>query len=323
MTEVIIQNISYPETDKAGIKLSIARIDRVNPLASGNKYYKLSPNFNYAREHGYSRLLSFGGAYSNHIHALALYASEQGFKTIGIIRGESDYANNPTLTDAQKAGMKLEFVTREEYRRRNDEDYLKQLQQRYPDALIIPEGGSSQLAVSGCQALMHSINKIKQCDIVAVASGTGATFAGLVCGLNNEQTAISYAALRDSSLDKRIRKYLEKQRCKNTNYEIISADYGGFAKFNKELLDFILSFYKKTSVLLDPIYTGKMLFRFMEQVKRGNFTRNTSICMIHSGGLQGWRGMKPQVIKLGGKQSWAIINTELQRISYAMDCKND
>lgn len=307
-----IEQVSFPAIDKAEIELSIARLDLIHPLASGNKFYKLKPNLNYARQHGYTCLLSFGGAFSNHIHAFALYAGQQGFKTIGIIRGEPQYATNPTLQDAQQAGMRLKFVNRKEYKRRHDKDYLEQLQQAYPDALIIPEGGSSQLAVSSCREIMHQINEINGFDIVAAACGTGATFAGLACGLSEKQTALAYAALRDESLAARIKGFIDNTApTTQGNYKLVQADFGGFAKFNQDVLDFILLFLEHTGILLDPIYTGKMMFRFMQQVESGEFKKGAKVCMVHSGGLQGWRGMKDQVIKLGGKQSWAIIDKNL------------
>ena len=317
-----IQAISCKVSNQAGVKLYMARVDKIHPLASGNKYYKLKPNIEYAKQQGHKQILSFGGAYSNHIHALALFAHAQGLETIGIIRGEPEYAKNPTMQDVLSAGMTLEFVDRQEYRLRTDNDYLANLQQRYPDALIIPEGGSSQRAVASCRQLMHEINNNISCDIVTAACGTGATFAGLASGLSEHQTAIAYSALRDDSLQDSINSFLENEGKKEVRYSIESAAFGGFAKLNREMLDFILEWLDDTDILLDPIYTGKMAFRLLEQIKEGQFSPDTSICMVHSGGLQGWRGMKRRVIKLGGLQSWAIIRDKLKCIDRAMDCQN-
>ena len=315
---LVINKIIYPAADLLGIKLYMARVDEIHPLASGNKYYKLKPNLEYAKQQGINRLLSFGGAFSNHIHALALYAAAEGFETLGIIRGEPEYANNPTLQDAQRAGMKLEFVNRQQYKQRYSAAYLEQLLLKYPNTMIIPEGGSSQLAVKSCSQLMRDINQIKKCDVVTAACGTGATFAGLVCGLDNDQSAIGFSALLDQSLENRISQFILDEGNTNKNFKTQSAAFGGFAKLNREVLDFALNWLDKTNILLDPIYTSKMVFQLIKQMDNNEFKRGSSICIVHSGGLQGWRGMKRQVIKFGGEKSWAIIKDKLNS---ATDCQ--
>ena len=317
-----IENVGHRDAIAAGVNLLMARADQIHPLASGNKFYKLKPHIEYAKANGINQLISFGGAYSNHIHALAMMANEYEFESVGIIRGEQEYANNPTLTAVRKAGMKLEFITRKEYKVRNDEKYLANLQKRYPHALIIPEGGSSQLAISGCSELAKDINaktindKNNYSDILAIASGTGASFAGLVCGLEESQQAISYAVLKDPSLEGRIASFIDKEvikgeNIKSSNYSIEQADYGGYAKFDDEHLAFILDWLEQTGILLDPIYTSKMCRRLVEQISSGQFKQGTSITMVHSGGLQGWLGMQDKVIKLAGESSWTLIQSYL------------
>ncbi|MCF6189718.1 MAG: pyridoxal-phosphate dependent enzyme [Cocleimonas sp.] len=310
-----IQEIHTQITSKAGVSLSVARADLIHPLVSGNKIYKLLPNIKYAKANGYNELLSFGGAFSNHIHALAHMANQHSLKSIGIIRGEKEYATNPTLQDARKAGMHLEFVTRENYQRRNEVDYLAELQQRYPKALIVPEGGSSQQAITGCAQLAQHINndEAQAFDTLTVACGTGATLAGLVCGAPQQQSLIGYAVLRDESLVGRVEDFINNEKGTIfSSYTIEAADFGGYAKFDKPLLDFILEWLEQTGILLDPIYTSKMCMRLMQQIEAGEFEAGTSICMIHSGGLQGWRGMKNRVIKLAGDNPWEKIETVLQ-----------
>ena len=294
--KLTVQKINLPLANKAGVSLSMARADLIHPLASGNKIYKLLPNIEFAKANGYTELLSFGGAFSNHIHALALMANQLGFESIGIIRGESEYATNPTLQDAQNAGMKLEFVTREVYKHRNDADYLSALQQQFPKALIIPEGGSSQIAIRGCTKLAEDINEIQTNDVLAVACGTGATVAGLICGASKNQTVIGYAVLRDKSLAGRVDEFIKQEQAPSPSaYQIASADFGGYAKVDKALLDFISDWLDQTGILLDPIYTSKMCMRLMQQIEAGEFKTGTSICMVHSGGLQGWRGMEKRL----------------------------
>lgn len=302
-----VQAFQHPIAQKKGIKLFMARADLLHPLASGNKFYKLIPNIDAAKVNGYKQLLSFGGAFSNHIHAFALTAQANGFESVGIIRGEKEYASNPTLQDVQAAGMKLEFVSRANYKCRNDADYLEELSKRYPDAFIIPEGGSSQRAVQGCVQLADEINAIQSSDIMAVACGTGTTFAGIVCGLNDKQTAIGYSALKDQSLAKRVDSFIAKEGFQHHQYKIEQADFGGFAKLNTEILEFVFSWLGLTGILLDPIYTSKMCMRLMQQIEDGEFQAGTSITIIHSGGLQGWRGMEKRVTQLAGKQSWEKI----------------
>ncbi len=296
---------------RQNISLSIARADLVHPLASGNKYYKLLPHFEFARKHDIKQLLSFGGAYSNHLHALALFGRQQGFNTLGIVRGEAEYAANPTLQDAQNAGMQLHFVHREEYRRRNDADYLEHLQQRYPEAMIIPEGGSSQLAIAGCAKLAKEINQSNEFDVLCLACGTGATFAGLISGMSSRQTAIAYAALKDKTLPQRVQQFLDNENTRNKNYHIQQADFGGFAKVNKPLIEFVFDWLQQTGILLDPVYTSKLCMRLMQQIEAGEFAAGTKICIIHSGGLQGWRGMQQRVTHLMGNKKWLQLNNLL------------
>ena len=310
---LLIQKVQHSLLGKSGISLSMARADLIHPLASGNKIYKLMPNIDFAKANGYTELLSFGGAFSNHIHALALMAKKHHLKSIGIIRGAEAYRNNPTLQDVERAGMQLAFVSRQDYKRRDDESYLQTLQQRYPKALIIPEGGSSQYAIEGCAQLIREMNKIQCSDVVTVACGTGATVAGLVCGASRNQAVIGYAILRDESLQARVEDFIHtenKNRCsKKLNIE--PADYGGYAKFDERLLDFIFDWLDQTGILLDPIYTSKMCMKLMQQIESGEFKAGTSITMIHSGGLQGWRGMKSRVIKLVGDEKWQKIEKHL------------
>ncbi|MEE9325864.1 MAG: pyridoxal-phosphate dependent enzyme [Cocleimonas sp.] len=299
--------VSHPIAVNAGVRLFMARADEVHPLASGNKIYKLKPILDFAKNNNINQLLSFGGAFSNHIHALALITEQYGLRSVGIIRGEKEYANNPTLQDAKNAGMQLEFVSREVYKQRNNASYLENLQKQFPNSFIIPEGGSSQMALAGCAELAKDINLLQQSDIVTVASGTGATLSGLVCGATANQKVTAYAVLKDKSLAARVEQFLALEGCDNNNYGIIEADFGGYAKLDKSLLDFILTWYEETGILLDPIYTGKMCMRLMQQIEAGDFDSGMSITIVHSGGLQGWRGMQSKVESLAGTKVWKLI----------------
>ena len=308
---MILERLNTSIIQQTNLEISMARADQIHPLASGNKYYKLKPSLEYAKANNIRCLLSFGGAFSNHIHALALTGAKAGFETIGIIRGEAQYADNTTLSAARNAGMKLVFVTREEYRQRADHAYLENLQKDYPDCLIIPEGGSNDLAIKGCIQLAKEINTSDEnFDVLAVAAGTGATAAGLICGALVNQSVQIYSALKDASLAERIERFIKP--CANKNYQIHQADYGGFAKINRPLLEHVWEWYENSGVLLDPIYTSKLTMRLIEQTKAGFFAPGTRICILHSGGLQGWLGMEQRVIKLMGQSYWQKLEPILE-----------
>jgi 1-aminocyclopropane-1-carboxylate deaminase/D-cysteine desulfhydrase-like pyridoxal-dependent ACC family enzyme len=312
--------IQHPLFVLANINVWMVNTIHVDVQASGNKFYKLMPNIEYAKQHAFEHLLSFGGAYSNHIHALALSAQAYGLHSIGIIRGESVYAENPTLRDAKNAGMELVFVSRAEYRLRGEAVYLDNLQKRYRHAFIIPEGGSNALAVKGCRRLMQQINDSLSVDSVAVACGTGGTFAGLVTGVKPTQTVFGFSVLKDASLASRVAGYLQQAKggqdsadlTRSTNsYQIVDAAYGGYAKLDVELLDFIMAWLEQTGILLDPIYTSKMCKRLFEIIRAGDIKPHTNLAIVHSGGLQAWRGMKDRVIRLKGEGFWRRIEALL------------
>lgn len=316
--DLSLEIISLESAEKAGVRLVMVRADQVSPLASGNKLYKLLPTIEAAQADGYQQLLSFGGAFSNHLHALALYAESVGLSSVGIVRGEAAYASNPTLRVAMKAGMRLHFVDRATYKRRDDADYLQQLQQQFPNALIIPEGGSNTYAVAGCTVLMQTINQT--ClndfgvipDYFAAACGTGTTFAGLVRGAEKNQQGRGYLVLKDPRVIARVSASVGNKSTPS-EYEIVAADYGGYAKFNADLLAFILQFLATTGILLDPIYTSKMCRCLVSQVESGEFASGSTVVLVHSGGLQAWYGMKQKVVRLAGDAAW-------DKISNALNC---
>ena len=309
--------IQHPLLVLANINVWMVNTIHVDAQASGNKFYKLMPNIEYAKQHAFDSLLSFGGAYSNHIYALALSAQAHGLHSIGVIRGESAYAANPTLRDAKNAGMEFVFVSREEYRLRDDAVYLDDLQKCYRHAFIIPEGGSNALAVNGCCRLMQQINDSLSVDSVAVACGTGGTFAGLVTGVKSAQTVFGFSVLKDGSLASRVAGYLQQANSirdstgSTNSYQIVDAAYGGYAKLDAELLDFIMDWLEQTGILLDPIYTSKMCKRLFEMIRTGEIKSQSKLAIVHSGGLQAWRGMKERVIRLKGECFWRRIEALL------------
>lgn len=302
----------------ADVKASLIDLSTIHPLASGNKYFKLAPNLAHAEEQGYEQMLSFGGAFSNHIHALALYAAERQLATIGIIRGEKAYANNPTLRAAARNGMQLKFVDRKTYRLRHDPNYLQQLAKAYPRAYIIPEGGSNPRAVEGCYSLIKAINAqtANGIDIFALACGSGGTLAGVSCGLEAKQSAIGCDVVNDASLPAIIQRLVAQTTYHSGQYELAPAHYAGYARLDRQLLELIMRWLEETGVLLDPIYSSKMARKIEDMLSAGQIKPRTHIGLLHTGGLQAWWGMREKVIKLGGAKGelmWQKIAENLPR----------
>jgi 1-aminocyclopropane-1-carboxylate deaminase len=274
--------------DEKGISLFIKREDGIHPIISGNKYRKLKYNIQEAKDRAFTTLLTFGGAYSNHIAATACVGYEHGFKTIGVIRGEElgdKWETNPTLKLAKKHGMQLHFVSREAYRKKNSPNFLEKLKDKLGNFYCIPEGGTNALAVKGCEEILTKTDT--HFNIICGCVGTGGTLAGLINTIAPSQYVLGFPALKGDFLKNDIRKFAQ-----NDNWELIT-DYhfGGYAKINLELVAFINNFKKETTIPLDPVYTGKMLYGLIDLISKDYFAKGTTILAIHSGGLQGIAGM--------------------------------
>lgn len=269
------------------INLFIKRDDMIDKHLSGNKFFKLKYNLIEAAENNYSTLLSFGGAYSNHIYSLAYTGKIFGFKTIGVIRGEQHLPLNPTLSFAKECGMEFYYLNRSEYRKKYSEEILSRLKKTFGDFYLIPEGGSNFLAVRGCSEIPKRIEA--NFDYIFCACGTGGTLAGLIDGSDEISKVIGVAVLKNASfLKEDIYKF---SQTKKSNWEILlDYHFGGYAKFDDELIQFIKYFEKKFNIPLEPIYTGKMLFAIYDLVKKNFFSEGSVIIAYHSGGLQGLKG---------------------------------
>ena len=278
-----LQRLEHIEFDRNKINVFIKRDDLIHPHVSGNKWRKLKYNLEQAKAQGSSSLLTFGGAYSNHIYSCAAAAKVNNFSSIGIIRGDDLEVVNPTLSFAVSQGMQLHFVSRSEYRNRNSEDYLKDLKKKFPGAFMIPEGGSNRYAIDGVKELVSELNVAV--DFLLTPVGTSGTISGLLEGMRNEGKVIGVSALKGIAFDRDIKSWSGF-----TNYEVWS-DYhfGGYAKVTQELLDFVMWFRNTFSIALDPVYTSKMAFAFWNRLK--SFPANSNIVLLHTGGLQGWNGM--------------------------------
>lgn len=295
-----LQEVNHPLLDQYAIKLAVKRDDLLHPDISGNKWRKLKFNLLTARSQHINHIVSFGGAFSNHIHALAAAGYHFGFKTTGIIRGESSYASNPTLKQASNWGMDLQFISRKEYRMRNDSDYLLSLKAKFPVALIVPEGGSNQYALPG---VIEAVQEIQQqadyhVDHIVTATGSGGTLAGLIAGsehtqINSKITGIAVLKGADY-LNQQVENLLQQYKVSKPNSWSLQTEFhqGGYAKISKELAIFCQQFIVQTGIPIEPIYTGKMFYAIFELIKQGYFKKGDHIVALHTGGLQGLNGLQ-------------------------------
>lgn len=292
------QPIFLPILAEKQVELYIKREDEIHPFVSGNKFRKLKYNLQEAKNQGYKTLLTFGGAFSNHVVATAVAAKLMGFKSIGIIRGDELALNfqqtifeNPTLQKAHENGMTFEFVSREIYRNKTSTNFLEELKQKFGEFYLIPEGGTNALAVRGCEEILVANDSIF--DYICCAVGTGGTISGLINASEKHQKIIGFPALKGDFLSSEIEKY-----AKNSNWDLqTNFHFGGYAKYNKALIRFINDFKKETIILLDPIYTAKMIYGLLEIIKNDGFEKGSKILAIHTGGLQGIQGVNQKLLK--------------------------
>ena len=286
-TETPIQEIKGVWLEKAQVTLLVKREDLNHPFVSGNKWWKLKYNLEEARRLGFSKLLTFGGAYSNHIFATASAAKENGFESIGIIRGEESLPLNPVLSFARSQGMVLRHISREAYRAKSKPSFVEKLKEDFGAFYLIPEGGTNALAIKGCEEFAQSLSKV-EFDYLCLPVGTGGTMAGMVEGHHGKKELIGFSVLKDAAfLAEEVRKLVLNYSGETfSNWKIETAyHFGGYAKANSQLNDFINSFQLEHTVPLDPVYTGKMLFGICDLIKKGFFNQGSTILALHTGGL--------------------------------------
>ncbi len=277
-----VQQIFSPIFDQKKVEVFVKRDDLLHPTIMGNKWRKLKYNLQEAKNQGFKSLLTFGGAYSNHIYAVASAGNEFGFETIGIIRGDELTSNaNETLKYASKMGMKLIFVNRK--------DYLNKefLALKYGEnSYILPEGGTNLLALKGCTELAYEIEIQINPSHVCVALGTGGTFAGLTSANLKDTKIVGFPALKGFGIYAIKIPGFEFESL--NNYEIIN-DYhfGGYGKYDSELMNFIQSFENEHNIPLEQVYNGKMFYGVMDLITKGFYPKNSKIVLVHTGGLQG------------------------------------
>lgn len=294
----VVEHVKFPGV-KENVDVFMKRIDLVHPVISGNKWYKMKYNIVEMKKRGLKTLLTFGGAYSNHIHAAAKSGQIFGFDTIGLIRGEEHLPLNGTLKAALDCGMKLHYVDRTTFRERESEVFLNLIKKKFGNVYILPVGGSNTIAVKGCAEIVDQIDI--DYNYLCTASGSGATFAGLLAGLKGSRKAIGFPALRGGEFLESVISELIFDYSGNryTNWKL-NTDYhfGGFAKLSKELIEFTYEFEQINGFPLDYIYTNKMMFGIGDLIKQGYFKAGERIVAIHSGGIQGNDGMKEKIDRI-------------------------
>ncbi|WP_333695137.1 1-aminocyclopropane-1-carboxylate deaminase/D-cysteine desulfhydrase [Flavobacterium sp.] len=277
-----------------GVSLYIKREDLLHPVVSGNKFRKLKYNILEAKSLDCTTIITFGGAYSNHIVAVAYAGKKAGLKTIGIIRGdeiEKDVELNPTLKNAKLFGMELVFVSRSHYKNKHESEYVDELKAKYGSFYLVPEGGTNHFGVKGCEEILEPTDTLF--DYIACSVGTGGTISGLINSLKEHQKVLGFPALKGAFIKEDIRKF-----AKNNQWDLIS-DYhfGGYAKINSDLVRFINTFKSDFNIPLDPVYTGKMMYGLFDKIEKNHFPDGSKILAIHTGGLQGIEGMNLKLEK--------------------------
>ncbi|MED5528862.1 MAG: pyridoxal-phosphate dependent enzyme [Pseudomonadota bacterium] len=278
--------------DEQAITLKVLRLDEIHPLVTGSKWFKLKLNISYVQEKGITSILSFGGAYSNHILALAVIGKMLGIETIGIIRGELVEPLNPVLKFAREQGMILRGMDRSNYRQKHKAWLIKKLRLRFGDFYLLPEGGSNELAVKGCETLAQFIPKVitQRGLCVALPCGTGATMAGLIRGLACCQrvTVLGFSVLKaEGYLATEVAKWTRATACTELPAWQVIDDYhcGGYAKSNAELSAFMECWKTDSNIPLEPVYTGKMFYGLFKLIEAGYYREGTEILAIHTGGF--------------------------------------
>ena len=292
LSAVSTDRVHMQEINNHDITLDILRLDKIDPVISGNKWFKLKYYLEGALQNGQNRLLTFGGPYSNHIIAAACAASKTSLESIGIIRGEKPEALSPTLSDAAKWGMQLKFVSREVYNQKNDPAFIEQLRQEYDNPCIIPEGGEGKTGIKGAAEILQ-LADIERYTHLVCAVGTGTLLSGLAISAVHKQQVIGIAVLK--GFDNWVPQHIT--RTEQQKISIIPGyHFGGYAKKNSVLLDFMNKWYSETGIPSDFVYTGKLFFAVSDLIKKGYFPKTSRLLVIHSGGLQGNKSLPPKTL---------------------------
>jgi 1-aminocyclopropane-1-carboxylate deaminase/D-cysteine desulfhydrase-like pyridoxal-dependent ACC family enzyme len=286
----LYQPLHLPILEEKEVQVTVKRLDRMHPSLQGNKYYKLRYNIREAIKQDVKTVLTFGGAYSNHIHATAFACKQAGLRSIGLIRGEISQPLNPTLSDAVKNGMELHPLSRSEYREKQSQALLESLGRKFGEFYLIPEGGTNALAIQGTQEILTGADT--SMDVIALPVGTGGTFAGVASRARPGQQVLGFSALKGDFIRKEVAQLMHTHGIQPRCTWEIRTDFhlGGYARFNTELIDFLRDMRLQAKLPLDPVYTGKMVWGLLALVQADHFPKGSRLLVLHTGGLQGIRG---------------------------------
>lgn len=291
-----VDKVELPSLNIRQIGLDVLRLDKIHPIISGNKWFKLKGHLQMADQQSASQLITFGGAWSNHIIATAYAAKIAAIRVTGIIRGEKPPILSETLREAAGYGMELEFISRETYASKEDPGYLRQLSTRHSGSYIIPEGGAGAAGVKGSEDILRLID-YKQYSHILCAIGTGTMYLGLANALAPQQKLIGIPVLKGmNNLSAIARDKMPKQEI-TANCQLNNTyHFGGYARKSEELLDFMNNFYHNTLIPSDFVYTGKLFYAALDMVNKDLFPANSRLLLIHSGGLQGNQSLSPGIL---------------------------
>lgn len=303
--KIPLQPIQNELTAQYAVNLYVLRLDRIDAYAGGNKFFKLKYNLEEIKRAGHRQVITFGGAWSNHLAAIAAsWQKAEGSmqKVIAVVRGEEPINLSDTLRFCKEKGVELHFVSREEYRKKESPGFLEKIREKFGDFYLLPEGGSNELAVQGCREIVDLIDI--DFDLICCPVGSGGTIAGIASGLKSEQTALGFVALKGGEyLEEVITKLIRPPRPATLGHSPtgekiamfklhLNYHFGGFAKTTPELLRFKKQFEKEQGFELDYIYTSKMFYGIFDLMKQGYFASGSKIVAIHTGGLQGNKGFE-------------------------------
>ncbi|HAP58944.1 MAG TPA: 1-aminocyclopropane-1-carboxylate deaminase [Cytophagales bacterium] len=289
--EVPLQRLQDVEYEKRGVEVWVKRDDLIHPQVSGNKWRKLKYVVADALEKSATKLITFGGAHSNHLLALAAVSHHLHLTAVGVVRGEQAEKLSPTLQACQEFGMQLHFVSRSDYRRKSEPDFQQELLKELGTGYLIPEGGTSSLALPGVAEIWQELDQ--PFDFLYTAVGTGGTLAGLVSVAPRETQLVGVLALKgyQGQMEKDVESLLASSNSSASTWKLIhDAHHGGYAKATPELVHFVKEWPQNHRFLLDPIYTGKVFYHLHKQILTNQFPANSRICVLHTGGLQGIEG---------------------------------
>jgi len=291
------QQIIFPIFDDNDFKIYIKREDKIHPIVSGNKFRKLKYNIQKAKELNKNIIITFGGAHSNHLLATAYAGKKENLKTIAYVRGDElqNIKYNSTLQKCNDFGMEFVFISRVDYRKRNELDYIKSIKTKFKDAYVIPEGGTNELGVLGCEEILTLDDSFF--DVICCPVGSGGTISGIINSSSNNHKVIGFSALKGSEINNVISKFVNK-----SNWKIFDDDiFGGYANIDNRLVNFINEFYKNTGLELDPIYNSKMLFKIIKLIESKKWKFGKKVLLINTGGLQSVKEMNIKLKKKGCK----------------------